>query len=79
MITVTGNVTRIEGEPKQLITELTVLLSSFKETLRKEYNIDNENCNAILAKVCEIAFMTNRQRKEYLDKLEENYYGKNNR
>ena len=71
MLLVTNNVTRVEGEPKQLMTELTVLLSSFKETLRKEYNMDNEQCNTVLAKACEIAFMSNRERKEYLDELEE--------
>lgn len=71
MILVTDNVTRIEGEPKKLMTELTVLLSSFKETLRKEYNMGNEECNMVLAKACEIAFMSNRERKEYLDMLEE--------
>lgn len=71
MLLVTNNVTRVEGEPKQLMTELTVLLSSFKETLRKEYDMNNEQCNAVIAKACEIAFMSNRERKEYLDELEE--------
>lgn len=70
MIMVGNNVTRIEGEPKELMTELTVLLSSFKETLRKEYNLSNECCNNILLKAFEIASMTNRERKEYLDELE---------
>lgn len=70
MILVTDNVTRIEGDAKQLMTELTVLLSSFKETLRREFEMDNDQCNAVLAKACEIAFMSNRERKEYLDELE---------
>lgn len=69
MLLVTNNVTRIEGEPKKIMTELTVLLSSFKETLRKEYNMSNEDCNKVLAKSFEIALMTNRERKEYLDEL----------
>ena len=73
MITIIGNVTKIEGEPKELMTELTVLLSSFKETLRREYNMNNEQCNMVLAKACEIAFMSNRERKEYLDELENSY------
>jgi hypothetical protein len=74
MIFVTNNITKIEGDAKQLMTELTVLLSSFKETLKKEFNLDNEQCNAILAKSCEIAFMTNEARKILLDELCEEYY-----
>lgn len=77
MIVVTENVTRIEGDAKQLMTELTILLSSFKETLRREFNMDNEQCNRVLAKACEIAFMNNKERKEYLDELEK-LNGKNN-
>lgn len=70
MILVTNNVTRIEGDAKQLMTELTVLLSSFKETLRREFDMNNEQCNKVLAKACEVAFMSNKERKEYLDELE---------
>lgn len=70
MILVTNNVTKIEGDAKQLMTELTVLLSSFKETLRREFDMDNEQCNKVLAKACEVAFMSNKERKEYLDELE---------
>ena len=70
MIIVTENVTRIEGDAKQITTELTILLSAFKETLKKEYHLDDEQCNKILAKSCEIAFMNNLERKEYLEKLE---------
>ena len=78
MLLVTDNVTRIEGDPKQLMTELTILLASFKETLRKEYEFDPEQCNIVLAKACEIAFMGNKERKEYLDELER-LNGKDNR
>ena len=70
MILVTNNVTKIEGDAKQLMTELTVLLSSFKETLRREFDMNNEQCNKVLAKACEVAFMSNKERKEYLDELE---------
>lgn len=74
MIIVTDNVTRIEGDPKQLMIEVTMLLSSIKETLRKEYKMSNEDCNKVLAKMCEVAFMDNLTRKQYLDELENNTY-----
>lgn len=75
MIIVADNVTRIEGDPKQIMTELTLLLSSFKETLKKEYKMSEEDCNKVLAKSCEIAFMDNWSRKQMLDDMEsENVY-----
>lgn len=70
MLLVTDNVTRIEGDPKQLVTELTILLSSFKATLKKEYQMSEEDCNSVLAESCKIAFMDNYSRKQYLDELE---------
>lgn len=70
MLWVAGSVTKVEGDAKQLMTELTILLSAFKEALRREFEMDNDQCNRVLAKACEIAFMSNRERKEYLDELE---------
>lgn len=72
MIIVTDNVTRIEGDPKQVMIELTMLLASFKETLRKEYNMTDEQGNMILSKAYEIAMMDNYSRKIMLDELENN-------
>lgn len=75
MIIVTDNVTRIEGDPKQLMTELTILLSSFKATLKKEFEMTEEQVNSVLAESCRIAFMDNMSRKKMLDELENNNYG----
>lgn len=74
MITVADNVTRVEGDPKQLITEMTILLSAVKATLIKEYAMKDDDVNNILIKACDIAFMNNYQRKKLLDKLENNNY-----
>lgn len=70
MLIVTENVTRVEGDPKQLMIEATMLLSSIKETLKKEHGMSNEDTNKLLAKMCEIAFMDNLTRKLYLDDME---------
>ena len=73
MLLIIDNVTRIEGDPKQIMTELTLLLSSFKETLKKEYEMSEEDCNKVLAKSCKIAFMDNWERKQMLDDMENKY------
>ena len=70
MLFVTDNVTKIEGDPKQIMTELTILLSSFKVTLKKEFNLSEEDSNRILAKAYDIAFMDGPTRKRFLDELE---------
>ena len=37
MLWVAGSVTKVEGDAKQLMTELTILLSAFKAALRREF------------------------------------------
>ncbi len=73
MIEAKGNVVHIEGDSKEICTELTYLLSSFKETLIKEYDVTEDNASLVIAECCKIAFMDNLQRKEYLDNLVEEY------
>lgn len=70
MITIVDNVTRFEGDIQKVTTEMTILLSAFKEMLSKDYDFSNKQCNTVLAKLCEIAFMDNYERKEYLEELE---------
>lgn len=76
MIMVKGNTSKFEGHPKDLCVELTYLLSSFKDTLIKEYNISDKDANTAIAECCNIAFMNAFDRKNYLDKLVIDYRNK---
>lgn len=69
MITQVGNVSKFEGDSKELCIELTYLLSGFVDTLVKEYQISTEDASLAVAECCKIAFMDKIQRKEYLDNL----------
>ncbi len=69
MITQVGNVSKFEGDSKELCIELTYLLSGFVDTLVKEYQISTEDASLAVAECCKIAFMDKIQRKEYLDSL----------
>lgn len=69
MITQVGNVSKFEGDSKELCIELTYLLSGFVDTLVKEYQTSTEDASLAVAECCKIAFMDKIQRKEYLDSL----------
>jgi hypothetical protein len=76
MIEVNKNIVRIEGDSKDLCVELTYLLSSFKDTMIKEFEVSEENISLIMAECFKIAFMSNIERKQYLDELLVDYKNK---
>lgn len=76
MIEVNNNIVHIEGDSKDLCVEFTYLLSSFKDTMVKEFNISEEDISRIILECCNIAFMNNIERKQYLDKLVQDYKNK---
>lgn len=76
MIKVNKNTVHLEGEPKDLCIELTYLLSSFKDTMIKEFKVSEENISKIILECCNIAFMNNIERKKYLDNLVQEYKNK---
>ena len=71
MILAKGDNIVFNGNLKEVMTELTLVMASAKETFKKEYNISEEEAMAMLAKCTQIAFMTNEKRKEYLDLLQD--------
>lgn len=73
MIEVNNEIVRMNGEPKELCVELTYLLSSFKDTMIKEFHVSEENISLAIAECCKIAFMSPIERKQYLDELVINY------
>lgn len=71
MITVNKNIAQFEGTAKELTFELTHLLLGFKQNLVKEFGITENEALNIISKCGEIAFMSNKEREEYLQELEE--------
>ena len=76
MIEVNKNIVHIEGEPRDLCVELTYLLSSFKDTMIKEFDVSEQDIALAIAECCRIAFMSPLERKEYLDELVIDYKNK---
>ena len=76
MIEVNKNIVHIEGDSRDLCVELTYLLSSFKDTMIKEFKIKEEDISRIIIECCNIAFMDNTARKQYLDNLVQDYKNK---
>lgn len=70
MITVNKNIAQFEGTAKELTFELTHLLLGFKQNLIKEFGVTEEEALNIISKCGEIAFMSNKEREEYLKELE---------
>lgn len=76
MIHAEKEIIKLEGEPKELCVELTYLLSSFKDTMIKEFKVSEEDISKIILECCNIAFMNNIERKKYLDNLVQDYKNK---
>ena len=76
MIEVNKNIVHLEGDPKDLCVELTYLLSSFKDTMIKEFGVSNDDASLAIAECCRIAFMDSYERKQYLDELVNDYKNK---
>ena len=80
MLYVEGNAARIEGEhPRDLCAELTLLLSAFRDTLVKEYQVSEEEVNMAVGESVKVAFMSPLERKQHLDNLVEDYKNKHER
>lgn len=70
MIYAKGSVAKFEGTPKELTFELTHLLLGFKYNMMKEFNLSEEEIYNVISKCGEIAFMSNKERQEYILELE---------
>lgn len=79
MIYTKGNVTKIKGHPRDLCIELTYLLSSFRDTLVKEYEVSEEDVNMAVGECVKVAFMSPLERKQHLDNLVIDYKNKHER
>lgn len=76
MIEVNKNIVKFEGEPRDLCIELTYLISSFKDTMVKEFKVSEEDISLAISECCRIGFMNPIQRKLYLDELVIDYKNK---
>ena len=76
MIEVDKNIVHLEGEPRDLCVELTYLISSFKDTMIKEFKVSEEDISLAISECCKIGFMNSIQRKQYLDELVVDYKNK---
>ena len=70
MIRADKSVVSLEGSAQELSIELTYIIAGFKESMMKEFNMDEEQAIDVINKFSKIAFMNNIQRKLFLDKLE---------
>ena len=69
MITISGNIANFEGTAKQLTLEFTHCILGFKYNLMKEFGLSENEVKEIIGKCGEIAFMSNKERQEYLNML----------
>lgn len=69
MITVDGSLAKFEGTAKELSFEFTHCVLGFKYNIMKEFGLSDEESNEVIAKCCEIAVMTNEDRKKFLDSM----------
>lgn len=76
MIEVNKNIVHLEGEPRDLCIELTYLISSFKDTMVKEFKVSEKEVTSAITECCRIGFMSPLQRKQYLDELVIDYKNK---
>lgn len=79
MIYVKEEVTIVEGHPRDVCVELTNLLSSFRDTLLKEYKVSEEDANMAVGECVKVAFMSPLERKQHLDNLVVEYKNKHER
>lgn len=71
MITIQDGVSRFEGTAKELTLEFTHLILGFKYNMMKEFDLTEEQAYTLISKCGEIAFMSNEERREYLNRLME--------
>lgn len=69
MITINGNIANFEGTARQLTLEFTHCILGFKYNMMKEFGLSEDEVKGIIGKCGEIAFMSNKERQEYLNML----------
>lgn len=76
MISVNKDTVVVDGHPKDLCAELTVLISGFRDTLVKEMGLPIDDVNNAIARCIEIAFMSPEERGKYLNSIINDYKNK---
>lgn len=69
MIISNGTDTKFTGDAKQLSIEITSIIAGFKQTLEKEFDMNEEQTKKVICEYARIGLMNNWERKEYLDKI----------